>query len=126
MLGLLIALAAVVLAANPPGPGGTLRPAVAADGLDAANCASFRGQTRLPADTDAVAAVLGVSARGKHQWAAPPHKEGEPAAAVRFLVTFRDEKPVGSVFVPGGFALHVLKPGTAGAPPPLPSAPSGR
>lgn len=120
--GLLLALLAAVFAADPPTTPDAFRPAGTAADLDPAQCASFRGQARLAADADTVATVLGVSGRGKPQWGSPPRKDTEPDAPVRFLIAFRAEKPVGSVLVPAGFELRVLKPGHEGNPDPFADA----
>lgn len=117
VLGLLAALVAV----GPAAPNATdaLRTALVAADIDAANCASFRGKTKLPADGDTVRVVLGLPGKAKPRWEAPRGKEGEPEAAVRFLVTFTEEKPLGTVFVPGRFELAVLKAGKVGVPDPF-------
>lgn len=117
-----LALAGVVVALSVAAPGAdeALRSAVTRADLAPAACASYRGKTRHPADADTVAAALGLVTRAK-KWEAGRADNDEPAA-VRFLVAFREEKPLGSVQVPGGFTVSVLKAGHEGAPDPLAEA----
>ena len=99
-------------AAAPTNDVEAFRPAVAAGNLDPAACAGYRGETSQPADADLVAAVLGLKPGLKPHWEAPRF-DGK-AAPVHFVIAFKQETPIGTVFVQEGFSLRVLKSGVAG------------
>ncbi|WP_020474723.1 hypothetical protein [Zavarzinella formosa] len=105
LLGLIVAWGP----AAPPTTEASLRPAIARADLDPTTCADFRGRTRRAADLDAVTTALGQPGRTKLTWEAGPRDKNDPEAVVRFLVGFREEKAIGSVFVPAGFELRLLK-----------------
>lgn len=114
LVGLIVAL----LPAAPPVVDAALRSAVIKADLDPAACAAFRGTVKQAADADTVAVALGLPGRAPAKWEAPPRKD-DAEGVVRFLVGFKEEKALGSVLVPSGFEVRLLKPGHDGAADPF-------